>query len=223
MKIPIEISARHCHLSQKDLEALFGKGYELKKLRQLTQPSDFACQETVAIKSNSHILENIRIVGPVREQTQVEISKTDAIFLKIDAPLRLSGDLKGSGAIKIIGPAGEINLLEGLIIPQRHLHCATDEVKKLKLENGSVVSIKIPARNAAPACKAVATAGRHSVAGGPARNAAHSAAGGEGERGVIFNNVKVRVRDDYKLCLHLDTDEGNACGINKVGEGLLIP
>ena len=174
-------------MAKSELEKLFGAGYELKKIKQLTQPSDFACQETIAIKSNSHILENIRIVGPLREQTQVEISRTDAIFLGVNPPLRLSGNLSGSGAIELVGPRGEVDLPEGLIVAQRHLHCATDEAKKLGLKTGDVISIKT-----------------------------------KGERPIIFGKVSVRVRDDYKLCLHLYTDEGNAAGINKIGEGLIV-
>lgn len=186
-KVPIEVSARHCHLAKPELQKLFGSDYELKKKRQLTQPSDFACEETITIKSNFHSIENVRVIGPLRNQTQIEISKTDAIFLGVDAPLRLSGDLKGSGAIKIVGPQGEIDLMEGLIVAQRHMHCSTDEAKKMKLKTGDSVCVGI-----------------------------------KSERPVIFENVAIRVRDDYKLCLQLDTDEGNAAGINKVGEGYLV-
>lgn len=187
IRIPVEVSARHCHLSKQDLEKLFGVGYELKKLRQLSQPSDFACQETITIKNSSHILENVRIIGPLRNQTQIEISKTDEIFLGVQAPLRLSGNLTGSGAIKLVGPSGEVDLKEGLVIAQRHIHCATEEAKRYKLKAGDVVSVKI-----------------------------------DGERPVVFENVAVRIRDDYKLCLHIDTDEGNAAGINKIGSGTIL-
>jgi len=191
IKIPIEISARHIHLSQKDLEALFGGvppgSYELKKLRQLTQPCDFAASETLDIKIGESKLTNVRIVGPVREQTQIEISMTDAINLGIKPPIRISGNIKGSSGAVLIGPKGQIELKQGVIIAARHIHCGKDEAEELGLKNGDVISIRV-----------------------------------EGERGVVFNNVKVRVRDDYKLCLHLDTDEGNAAGISKVGEGYLI-
>ncbi len=187
IKIPVEVSARHIHLSQKDLETLFGLGRELKKKNSLTQPSDFACEETVSLKNDFQIFENVRIVGPVRENTQIEISKTEALKLGVNPPIRLSGDLKDSSGITLVGPAGEVNLTEGLIIAQRHIHCATNEAKKLKLKNGETVSVKI-----------------------------------ESERPVIFEKVVVRVRDDYKLCLHLDTDEGNSAAINKIGEGFII-
>lgn len=186
-KIPVEVSARHCHLSKGDLEKLFGTGYELKKLKQLYQPSDFACQEQIDIKNYSNVLKNLRIVGPLREKTQVEVSLTDALGLGVIPPIRLSGDLNGTSPVALIGPKGVISLNEGMTVALRHIHCATDEAAKLKLKNGDKVSVKI-----------------------------------EGERSVIFEKVIVRVRDDYKLCLHLDTDEGNASGINKIGEGIIV-
>jgi putative phosphotransacetylase len=186
-KIPVEVSARHCHLAKQDLEKLFGKDYELKKTKQLTQPSDFACEETIDIEFGSKKIENIRIVGPLRNQTQIEISLTDAFGSGIMPPVRLSGDLKDSAGVILIGPKGKVELEDGLIIAERHLHCATNEVKKLEIKNGDKVSVKI-----------------------------------ESERPVVFKNVIVRIRDDYKLCLHLDTDEGNAAGINKIGEGQIL-
>jgi putative phosphotransacetylase len=185
--IPVEISARHCHLSKRDLAKLFGTGYELKKTAQLYQPSDFACRETVGVRFGSKFFENVRVVGPEREQTQVEISLTDAVGSGTMPPLRLSGDLKGSASVILQGPVGRVELAEGLILTQRHIHCATEEAKKYKLKNDDVVSVKI-----------------------------------EGERPVVFEKVKVRVKDEYKLCLHLDTDEGNAAGIVKKGEGQFI-
>lgn len=174
-------------MAKQDLEKLFGEGYEFKKIKQLSQPSDFACEETVSIKNYSNVLENIRIVGPLREQTQVEISKTDAFKLGANPPIRLSGDLKNSDGVILAGPAGEVELKEGLIVAKRHLHCATDEAKKLGLKNGDVISVKI-----------------------------------SGERPVIFENVIVRIRGDYKLCMQIDTDEGNACGLDKKGEGIIL-
>lgn len=186
-KIPVEISARHAHLSPKDLEALFGAGYELKKIKQLGQPSDFAAQETIIIKSHTNILENVRVIGPVRGETQVEISKTDAIFLHIDAPVRLSGDIAGTPGIVLVGPAGEVEVTQGVIAAQRHLHCTPQDAKKFGLKNGQKISVEI-----------------------------------NSNRPVIFKDVAVRMRDDYMLCLHLDTDEGNAAGINKTAVGILV-
>lgn len=187
IKIPVEVSARHVHLSQKDLELLFGSEYNLSKKNDLTQPSDFAANETVAISNFEFQISNLRVVGPVREQTQVEISKTDAIKLGLNPPIRLSGDINGSSEILLVGPNGEAKIKEGLIIAERHIHCATKEAKEMKLKNGDEVSVKI-----------------------------------ESERPITFHNVKVRVNDNYKFCLHIDADEGNAAGINKTGEGIII-
>lgn len=187
IKVPIEISARHLHLSKKDIEALFGLDYELKKMKQLSQPCDFSAQETLDLIINKKKITSVRIVGPEREQTQIEISLTDAINLSIQPPIRLSGNLKGSSGAIIKGPKGRVEIKEGLIIAQRHLHCATNEAEQLGLTNGMIVSVKTI-----------------------------------GERELTFYNIIVRVRGDYKLCLHLDTDEGNATGINKKGEGILL-
>ena len=187
IKIPVEVSARHCHLSQQDLEKLFGAGHELEKIKQLSQPSDFACEETVNVSTGSKKFEKVRIVGPVRTQTQVEISLTDAIGSGVMPPIRLSGDLKGSSGVVLEGPAGKVELLEGLIIAKRHLHCATQEAKKLKLKTGDRVSVEIIS-----------------------------------ERPLIFKEVAVRVKDNYSLGLHIDTDEGNAAYISKTAEGIII-
>jgi len=187
MNIPVEVSARHVHLSKNDLEQLFGIGYELNKLKQLSQPSDFACQETIEIKIGSKTFQKVRVVSPLRKQTQIEVSLTDAFSAGVDLPIRLSGDLRGSGQAVLIGPKGEVKLSEGVIIAQRHLHCATDEAKDLGIKTGDFISIRVNA-----------------------------------QRPVIFENVVVRVNDNYKLCLHLDTDEGNAAGINKIDKGEII-
>ncbi len=143
MKIPIEVSARHLHLSQKDLEALFGLGYQLRRKRDLSQPSDFAAEETLDLRNGDKIIKGARVVGPVRKDTQVEISKTDALNLLVNPPARLSGDIEGTSGIILIGPKGEVILEKGLIIALRHIHCATDEAKNLKLKNGAIVSVRV--------------------------------------------------------------------------------
>lgn len=182
--VPVEVSARHCHLSEEDLSKLFGSGYKLRLAKQLNQPTDFACKETITIEFGSKKIDKVRIVGPTRKQTQVEISFTDAISSGIIPPVRLSGDLKGSVAVILKGPSGSVKLKKGLIIARRHLHCGVDEAKKIDLRAGQIISIEI-----------------------------------KGDRAITFHCVEVRVKDDYKLCLHLDADEGNAAGINKVGQG----
>lgn len=187
IKIPIEVSARHVHLCQKDLEFLFGKGYQLKSFKKLTQPHDFAAKETLTVKSKEKVFDNVRIVGPIREKTQVELSRTDAFYLKINPPIRISGNLKGSSPVILIGPNSKIKLKEGVIISQRHLHCDTKGAEKMGLKDRAVISVKT-----------------------------------EGQRSVIFNNVIVRVGDDYKLAMNIDTDEGNAAGIDKKTKGIIV-
>lgn len=187
INIPVEVSARHCHLSKNDVENLFGKGYELKKIKELSQPSDFACQETVKMRVGNKIFEKVRIVGPEREQTQAEISLTDAVGSGVNPPLKISGDLNGSAGFILEGPAGTVELEEGLIIAKRHIHCNSEEAKKVGFKNGDIVSVKI-----------------------------------NGERGLIFENVKIRVADNYKLSMQIDTDEGNSAGINKTSQGEIV-
>ncbi|MCX5781928.1 MAG: phosphate propanoyltransferase [Elusimicrobia bacterium] len=143
-KILANVSNRHVHLSSSDLEILFGKGYKLTKLKDLMQPGEHSCQETVTIVGKKRQLENVRILGPVRSATQVEISVTDSINLGIDAPLRISGNIAGSAPLKIIGPKGEIDLKEGCIIAKRHVHMTTTDAKRLGVSNNQVIKIKCP-------------------------------------------------------------------------------
>jgi len=144
--VPVEISARHIHLTQKHFEKLFGKKNPTP-LRKLSQ-SQFAAKETVDLVFKDRVIKNVRIVYPFRKKTQVELSLTDAIHLKIKPVFRLSGDLKNTPGIKIVGPKGEINLKEGVIIPLRHLHVSPEEAKKLNLKNKEKVKIRILGKRA---------------------------------------------------------------------------
>ncbi|MDO8669347.1 MAG: phosphate propanoyltransferase [Candidatus Buchananbacteria bacterium] len=141
-KVRIEVSARHLHLSLKDLESLFGLGYKLKPLKNLSQHGEFASSDTVTVKTKGGQIDKIRVIGPLREKTQVEISVTDARKLKINPPVRLSGNVAGSISGTLIGPKGEIKIKEGIIIAQRHLHCNPKQAKKLNLKNGQLLSVK---------------------------------------------------------------------------------
>ena len=143
MKVSIGVSNRHVHLTKEHLEILFGECYELEKKSDLTQPGMFASNSLVAIKTEKDIIENIRIVGPVRNYTQVEISKTDAYKLGINPPIRDSGDISGSSPITIIGPVGTLNLEEGCIIPTRHIHILPSQLKIYGFKENDKVSIKI--------------------------------------------------------------------------------
>lgn len=143
MKIPIEVSARHIHLSQEDLEVLFGAGYSLKKLRELSQEGEFAAEEKINIEFNNKTISDVRIIGPTRKKSQLEISKTDCFILGINAPVRLSGDLEGTPGIFLIGPSGSLKIEEGVIVAKRHLHCNSEEAEKIGVKNNDLVSVKI--------------------------------------------------------------------------------
>ncbi|MEK7503858.1 MAG: phosphate propanoyltransferase [Patescibacteria group bacterium] len=143
VKIPVEVSARHIHLSQEDLEALFGKGYCLTQIRALTQSDEFAAQETVTVRFKDKEISQVRVISPTRKQTQLEISLTDSYNLGVPAIIRPSGDLKGTPGILLIGPKGEVTLKEGVIIAWRHLHVSSKEAEKLGITDKKMVSVKI--------------------------------------------------------------------------------
>lgn len=143
MKFIVETSARHVHLSQEHLEILFGKGYELTKKKELSQPGQFACEERVTIVGSKSEFKGVSILGPVRKATQVELSLTDARSIGIAAPVKESGDITGSGACKIVGPVGEIDIAEGVIAAKRHIHATPADAEQLGVKNGEIVSVKI--------------------------------------------------------------------------------
>ncbi len=186
IKVPVGVSNRHVHLSQKDLETLFGPGYQLTVKKELSQPGQFAAEETVNLIGPKRSIPNVRILGPVRSQTQVEISLTDSFTLGIDAPIRDSGNLKDTPGIIIEGPKGRIEVNEGVIIAQRHLHLSTEEGEELGLKDQDIIQAKV-----------------------------------EGSRGLIFDQILVRVGPNYKKDLHLDIDEANAAGL-KTGDLVTI-
>ena len=188
MNVPVGVSARHIHCSQMHLEELFGTGYVLRPKKEL-MGRDYAAEETVAIFGKDCSL-NARVLGPVRKQTQVEISATDARRLGISPPVKESGDLDGSAPVTIIGPKGAVRLDGrvirgesgycadgrggGCIIASRHIHAPPG----CGLADGDIVSVRV-----------------------------------KGERGLIFDNVKVRVDKSFRLEMHIDTDEANASGL----------
>ena len=180
MKAKIEISARHVHLCQEDLEKLFGENYELKNIKDLSQPGQFACEETVKIVGPKNSIEKVRVIGPCRPKTQVEISKTDGYFLGDVPPLRVSGNVIGSAPVTLVGPIGEVSLNQGLILAMRHVHMSEEQAEELELKDGQMISVKC-----------------------------------SGERGLRFDNVAVRARRNFDLAFQIDTDEGNAAGVEK--------
>lgn len=143
-QVPVGISARHVHLSQEHLEFLFGEGYELTFFKELSQPGQFAAEEKVTIRSEAgKEIVGVRILGPVRKESQIEISRSDAIKNKFTAPVRSSGHIAGSGAATIVGPNGEIKISEGVIVADRHIHFSSEEGKEYGVKDKDVVKVKV--------------------------------------------------------------------------------
>ena len=183
--IPIGVSNRHIHLSKSDLETLFGEGYELTPIKELSQPGQYACKEQLTIIGPSmRPIENVRVLGPVRKASQVEISATDSYVLKVKPPVRESGNIKDSAPIRIVGPKGVVELNEGCIIANRHIHMSPAEAEVFGLRDGDYVDIDV-----------------------------------NGKRRTRWFDVQVRVHKDFRLEMHVDTDDANAAGI---GNGFTV-
>ncbi len=177
--IPVGISNRHIHLSKADVETLFGAGYQLTPMKDLSQPGQYACKECLTIVGPSlRPIENVRVLGPERKASQVEISRTDSFQLKVKPPVRESGKIEGSAPITIIGPKGVVTLKEGCIIANRHIHMSLDDGEKFGVRDNEYVDIDA-----------------------------------FGERRTRFFDVQVRVHKDFRLEMHLDTDDANAAGL----------
>lgn len=177
--VPIGISNRHIHLSTSDVETLFGKGYTLTKLKDLSQPGQYACKETLTIVGPSmRPIEGVRVLGPERKKTQVEISRTDSFQLKLKPPVRESGKTENSAPITIIGPKGVISLDEGCIIANRHIHMSEQEGERFGVKDCDYVTVEL-----------------------------------SGERRTRFYDVQIRVHKDFRLEMHIDTDDANAAGV----------
>ena len=141
--VPIGVSNRHVHLSQNDLESLFGSGYELTKIKDISQPGQFACKETVTIAGPKGAIEKVRVLGPTRKQSQVEILKSDCFKLGINAAMRMSGDLAGTPGITLIGPQKSLFLTQGAIVAKRHIHMLPRAARRFGVTDGQVVSLKV--------------------------------------------------------------------------------
>ena len=187
-EILVETSARHVHVTQETLEVLFGKGFELSVRAMLSQPGQYVSNSRVDIvgykvnKATGEKIETrqkgVSILGPVRKADQVEISLTDARALGLNAPIRESGDVAGSGACKIVGPCGEVEIKEGVIAAKRHIHMTPKDAEEFGVKNGEIVKVEVNTNG----------------------------------RSLIFGDVVVRVREDFALAMHIDTDESNAAG-----------
>ena len=197
-EILVETSARHVHVTQETLEVLFGKGAELTVRAYLSQPGQFVSNQRIDLvgyklnKATGEKVETrikgVSILGPVRKANQVELSMTDTRTLGVNAPVRESGDVAGSGACKLVGPAGEVEIAEGVIVAKRHIHMTPEDAEEFGVKNGEIVKLEVNTNG----------------------------------RSLIFGDVVVRVRDDFSLACHIDTDESNAAGCSGTVYGKLV-
>lgn len=141
--VMVETSARHVHVTEETLEILFGKGYQLTKKKDLSQPGQFACEERVQVIGPKNSFPAVSILGPTRPADQVELSASDARSIGVAAPVRESGDIAGSGACKLVGPKGEVELKEGVIVAKRHIHMTPEDAENYGIKDKQVVSVKI--------------------------------------------------------------------------------
>lgn len=187
-KVLVEVSARHVHISRKDLDILFGDNYQLTIKKMLSQPGQYAAEERVNVIGPKKELTGVSILGPVRSQTQVELSMTDARSLGIAAPVRESGDIAGTAPCRIVGPKGEIVIKEGVIVAKRHIHLTPEDAEQFSVKDRQIVKVNVPSP----------------------------------DRSLIFDDVVIRVRADFKTAMHIDTDEGNAAGLAGETYGSII-
>ena len=139
----VETSARHVHVTQETLEILFGAGHTLKPIKDLSQPGQFASEEQVDVVGPKNTIKRVRILGPVRPENQVELALTDARSIGVTAPVRESGDVAGSGACKLVGPCGEVELTQGVIAAKRHIHMTPADAEVFGVKDKDIVSVKV--------------------------------------------------------------------------------
>jgi len=147
--VPVAVSARHVHVTREVLDATYGHGYELTKLRDLSQPGEFSANETLTVLGpRMHSIQEVRVLGPVRRYAQAELSRTDGVALGMELPVRDSGKLKGSAPIVLVGPRGAVSLTEGGIRALRHLHAGLEDAERLRLTDGQTVSVRVHGQKA---------------------------------------------------------------------------
>ena len=142
MKLPVGLSNRHIHLSKEDWEVLFGQGHELTVFKDLSQPGQYACDEKVDLVGPKGTIKGVRVLGPVRPSTQVEISLADGFALGVKPPIKESGDIKGTPGIKLVGPKGEVEIKEGVIAAARHIHMSLEDAKNFGVSDKDIVKVK---------------------------------------------------------------------------------
>ncbi|MBR2528268.1 MAG: phosphate propanoyltransferase [Blautia sp.] len=188
IKIPIETSARHIHLSREDFALLFGPDKELHYVKELSQPGQYLCEERLTVKGPRGEFENMAILGPYRKQTQVELSLTDTRKAGIPGIIRQSGDIAGTPGCTLIGPCGEMELEKGVIVAKRHIHMTPAEAVTLKVKDNQEVFVLTKSY----------------------------------ERGLIYADVVVRVSWNFRLAMHVDTDEANAFSSDAEPFGVIV-
>lgn len=184
----VETSARHIHVTEEQFKTLFGEDAKLEVRAMLSQPGQFVSTSRLDVVGPKKTIPNVSILGPFRKDGQVEMSLTDCRTLGVAAPIRESGDIKGSAPIKLVGPNGSVDLEEGLIVAKRHIHMTTQDALELGVKNGDIVKVEVNTEG----------------------------------RSLIFGDVVVRVRDDFALAMHIDTDESNAAGCGKTVFGKIV-
>ena len=197
-EILVETSARHVHVTQETLEVLFGKGAQLEVRAMLSQPGQFVSNQRIDLvgyklnKATGEKIETrikgVSILGPVRKANQVELSMTDCRSLGVNAPVRESGDVAGSAGCKLVGPAGEVEISEGVIVAKRHIHMTEADAEEFGVKNGEIVKLEVNTNG----------------------------------RSLIFGDVVVRVRNDFSLACHIDSDESNAAACSGTVYGKLV-
>ena len=187
-KFIVETSARHLHVTEQDLETLFGKGAKLHYKKELSQPGQYACEERVQVVGPKSTI-SMSIIGPCRPKTQIEVAYTDARALGFSGvPCRESGDIAGSVGCKLVGPAGEVEIKEGVIAAKRHIHIDPSFAEKNGLKDKEIVQVKIDSA----------------------------------DRSLIFGDVVVRVNEQFRPAMHIDTDEANAAGCSGEVWGVVV-
>lgn len=184
--VPIEVSAHHIHLAKEHVEALFGPGHQLTWHANLSQPGQFACKEQLAIIGPKGRIERVRVLGPARKATQVEIAMTEQFKLGIHPPIRESGDIDGSPGCTLEGPAGKVDIDRGVICAMRHIHMTPADALRYGLRDKATVRVRV-----------------------------------QGDREVVFGDVRIRVDPNFSLAMHIDTDEANAANLGKDAQGII--
>lgn len=187
-EIMVETSARHVHVSREALDILYGEGYELTPKKWLSQPGQFASEERVRVTGTKGEFPAVSILGPVRPESQVELSATDCRTIGVGVVVRESGDIEGTPGCTIAGPKGEVTLDKGVIVAKRHIHMTPEDAEHYGVTDKQIVSVKVDSP----------------------------------DRSLVFGDVVVRVRSDFKLAVHIDTDESNAVLAGRDAVGSII-